>query len=82
MEIKAVSKCIHNGFNTEETNFDCPVDPIIPVPPLCRCCLIVKQSFHNTGDLMYVHVMDDVATGAPQKEQASIFCCSPHICLI
>jgi len=55
MEIKAVSKCIHNGFNTEETNFDCPVDPIIPVPPLCRCCLIVKQSFHNTGDLMYVH---------------------------
>ena len=55
METKTVSICIHNGFNTEETNSDCPIDAIIPVPPLCRCYFIIKQSFHNTGDLIHVH---------------------------
>ena len=28
---------------------------VIPVPLLCRCSFIVKQSFHNTGDMIHVH---------------------------
>ena len=44
METKTVSRCIHNGFNTEETNSNCPIDPVIPVPPLYNCCFIITQS--------------------------------------
>ena len=54
METKTVSRCIHNGFNAEETNSNSPIDPVIPVPPLYSCCFIITQSFYNTDDLIHV----------------------------